>query len=53
MFGPYPDALSEWGGKNAVLILEDGQWFRLVTPIFLHAGVIHLFCNVAVQLIRG
>lgn len=53
MFGPFPDALSEWGGKNAVLIIEDGEWWRLMTPILLHAGVIHLFCNVAVQLELG
>lgn len=50
MFGPYPDALSYWGGKNAYLILEDNEWWRLITPIFLHAGVIHLICNIAVQL---
>jgi hypothetical protein len=53
MVGPYPDALSDWGGKNAVNILEDGEWWRLLTPILLHAGVIHLLCNVAVQLETG
>lgn len=53
MVGPYPDALSEWGAKNTVNILEDGDWWRLLTPILLHAGVIHLFCNVAVQLETG
>mmetsp|Transcript_49168 Transcript_49168/g.73314 ORF Transcript_49168/g.73314 Transcript_49168/m.73314 type:complete len:364 (-) Transcript_49168:213-1304(-) len=53
MVGPYPDALSEWGGKNAINILEDGEWWRLVTPILLHAGVIHLICNIAVQLETG
>ncbi|CAB9517419.1 RHOMBOID-like [Seminavis robusta] len=53
MFGPYPDALSEWGGKNSILIVEDGEWWRLFTPILLHAGLIHLFCNVAVQLELG
>lgn len=50
MVGPYPDALSYWGGKNAYLILEEGENFRLVTPIMLHAGVVHLLGNVAVQL---
>lgn len=53
MIGPYPDALSEWGGKNSVLILEDDQWIRLMTPILLHAGLIHLFCNIMVQLETG
>lgn len=47
------DVLSEWGAKNAVLILDDGEWYRLFTPILLHAGVIHLLCNVAVQLETG
>jgi membrane associated rhomboid family serine protease len=53
MIGPYPDALSEWGGKNAVLIIEDGEWYRLISPIMLHAGIIHLVGNVAVQLETG
>ncbi|EEC49807.1 predicted protein, partial [Phaeodactylum tricornutum CCAP 1055/1] len=29
------------------------QWWRLLTPILLHAGVIHLLCNVAVQIEAG
>lgn len=53
MVGPYPDALSEWGGKNAVLILDDGELYRLITPIFLHAGIIHLLGNVLVQMDSG
>jgi hypothetical protein len=53
MVGPYPDALSEWGAKNAYNILQGGEWWRLITPILLHAGVIHLVCNVAVQLETG
>lgn len=53
MIGPYPDALNYWGAKNAVLIIEDGEIFRLVTPIFLHAGLIHLVGNVMVQFEAG
>lgn len=53
MFGPYPDALSYWGGKNAYYILYENEWWRLFSPIMLHAGVLHLLCNVAVQLDSG
>ena len=53
MIGPYPDALSEWGVKNTVLIIDDNEWWRLLTPILLHAGIIHLACNVMVQLDTG
>jgi membrane associated rhomboid family serine protease len=53
MVGPYPDALSEWGAKNSALILDDNEWWRLFTPILLHAGVIHLLCNIMVQIDTG
>ncbi|KAL7451069.1 hypothetical protein ACHAWC_002911 [Mediolabrus comicus] len=53
MIGPYPDALNYWGAKNAVLIIDDGELYRLVTPIFLHAGLIHLAGNVLVQIDSG
>lgn len=53
MIGPYPDALNYWGAKNAVLIIEDGELYRLITPIFLHGGLIHLAGNVLVQIDQG
>ena len=53
MVGPYPDVMSYWGAKNAFLILEDGEKWRLITPILLHAGVLHLVGNVHVQLDFG
>jgi membrane associated rhomboid family serine protease len=53
MVGPYPDALSYWGAKNAVLILEDGEHWRLLSANMLHAGIIHLIGNVSVQVEMG
>lgn len=48
--GPYPDAFSEWGGKNTYLLVEGEQYFRYITPVFLHVGYLHLFVNVFFQL---
>lgn len=48
--GPYPDSISEWGGKNAYLLKFANQWWRFITPAFLHVGILHLMVNVAVQL---
>lgn len=53
MVGPYPDALSYWGGKNSWDILYEHEYWRLFSPIMLHAGIFHLVCNVAVQLDTG
>lgn len=32
-------------GANAVAYTKRGEYFRLFTSIFLHAGIIHLLCN--------
>lgn len=48
--GPYPDAFSEWGGKNTYLLVESGQYYRFITPTFLHVGYLHLLVNVFFQL---
>lgn len=53
MIGPYPDALSYWGGKNAYEILYNDEWWRLFSSVLLHSGVFHLVCNVAIQLDSG
>lgn len=53
MVGPYPDTLSYWGAKNAALIIEDGEFWRLFSPILLHAGVIHLIGNISCQIDLG
>ena len=50
MIGPFPDAFSEWGGKNAYLMLDGKQYWRALSPVFLHVGVLHLLTNVFCQL---
>ena len=53
MIGPGPDVLDYWGAKNAYKILEENETYRLFTPVFLHAGIIHLLGNVMVQIDAG
>lgn len=50
LIGPYPDAFSEWGGKNVYLLVEGQEYFRFISPIFLHVGYIHLLVNIFFQL---
>lgn len=33
-------------GANAVSYTKRGEYYRLFTSIFLHAGIIHLLCNI-------
>jgi len=44
MAGPSARVLSEMGAKNDSLI-EEGELWRIVTPMFLHAGVFHWAMN--------
>ena len=46
--GPWQDE-NRWfagGGIDSVRILRDGQWWRLLTGLTLHAGPVHLLGNV-------
>ncbi len=41
---PSAEALLEWGGNLGLLTMH-GQWWRLLTAMFLHAGLVHLAFN--------
>ena len=53
MSGPSGLALVEWGAKDTALIVYRGDWWRILTPIMMHAGVLHLLSNALIQLRVG
>jgi rhomboid protease GluP len=44
-FMPSGQALMAWGANNAGSVLVDGQWWRIVTAMFVHGGIMHLGLN--------
>ena len=44
LMGGTVKSIVQWGG-DAALLVSQGQWWRLVSAIFVHIGVIHLLFN--------
>jgi rhomboid protease GluP len=42
---PTPNDLVRFGANNTGLVLNHGQWYRLLTATFVHVGWIHLATN--------
>jgi len=45
MIGPSAETLLKLGAKQTSLMIVEGDWWRLFTPMFLHAGLIHYLLN--------
>lgn len=45
MIGPSKDTLIKIGARDTDLIVNEHQWFRIVSPLILHAGIIHYVVN--------
>ena len=50
-FGGVPEFYNGPDGMNSKP--EPNQWFRFITPIFMHAGIIHIGFNLLLQLTMG
>ena len=42
---PTTDQLMHWGADNAGAVLIGGEWWRIVTAMFVHVGILHLATN--------
>jgi rhomboid protease GluP len=42
---PTTDQLMQWGADNAGAVLNGGQWWRIVSAMFVHVGILHLATN--------
>ncbi|KAF2686663.1 rhomboid-domain-containing protein [Lentithecium fluviatile CBS 122367] len=50
---PEQDPTLTWENRTTKPDLEPDQWWRFITPIFLHAGIIHIGFNMLLQMTLG
>ena len=48
MIGPSAQTLITMGSKQTSLIVNQGEWYRLSSPMVLHTGLINYFLNMTV-----
>jgi rhomboid protease GluP len=42
---PSTEDLYRWGANNAGAVLLNGEWWRIVTAMFVHGGILHIALN--------
>lgn len=47
------DRAAEWGALNWYRVREYGEWYRLLSSMFLHEGIQHIFNNMLVLMYIG
>ena len=45
LISPTTGQLMHWGANNAGSVLVQGQWWRIITAMFVHVGILHLVTN--------
>jgi rhomboid protease GluP len=45
IISPTTDQLLRWGANCGPYVLIGGQWWRLITAMFVHVGIIHIATN--------
>ena len=45
IMGPTGEQLFHWGATHPEAVLYGGQWWRIITAMFVHVGIIHLATN--------
>ncbi len=45
IWSPTVDQVMHWGADNAGNVLLGGEWWRIVTAMFVHVGILHLATN--------
>lgn len=45
VLSPTIQQLLTWGANNGTLVLEYGEWWRLISAMFVHIGIIHIATN--------
>lgn len=53
MIGPSATTLLACGARSTNLIVNENQWYRLFTPMVLHAGLVHYLINMAAMYYIG